>query len=337
MEDCTVVSLLQQILDDALSRRCSDVHLFTAGSHLTVQLRLAGQLIPYVELDEWGPTMMRRVKALAKMDVTESRTPQDGSFRWVNEVHAASVRVACLPTVDGEAVVLRLLPEQREPLDFSALGMTPEQSQTLHELLELHSGLLLVAGPTSSGKTTTLYTMMTQLARAGRRVVSIEDPVEQIVAACHQVEVHERLGITFESGLRALLRHDPDVIMVGEIRDGSTAETAMRASLTGHLVLSTTHADDLVGAVARLVDLGLAREMVGEAVRAVIVQRLSVSHVDLRRSRSTDVTVLRERSGIFQIYQMTRELATLISSERSWASLRLQMDSQGVRQPYDAR
>lgn len=337
MEELSVGLILQQVLNDALDTECSDVHIFTVGDELVVQYRSQGRLTQVLRVPDEGPTVLRRIKALAKMDVAESRIPQDGAFHWVSESHESSVRVASLPTIDGEAMVLRLLPKRRTSPDLSALGLSLTQAKRVGELLEAESGLLLVAGPTSSGKTTTLYAMMEQLSRMGRRVVSIEDPVEQILEDCHQLQVRERIGVTFDVGLRAALRQDPDVIMVGEIRDELTARTALRAALTGHLVLSTTHAKDLVGAVARLVDLGLERALVSEVLTGIIIQRLEKRHGTVLEDTNMGTTGLpvEERVGLFTIHSMTPELAKLFASNLSWPSVRQHISRMGQSARYE--
>ncbi|MCL6453171.1 MAG: Flp pilus assembly complex ATPase component TadA [Alicyclobacillus sp.] len=328
MEGYAVALLLQQVLDEALRRGASDVHLFTVQDRLVVQFRVGTTLEPYLQADDAGSSVIRRVKALAKMDVAETRLPQDGAFRWVTESLDAWVRAATLPTVHGEAMALRLLPSRREPLDFRLLGMTREQADTVNGLLTSRTGLVLVAGPTSSGKTTTLYAMMTQVARAGRRVISVEDPVEQVLDNCHQLEVRERIGITFDSGIKALLRHDPDVIMVGEIRDEPTAAAALRAAVTGHLVLSTTHAEDVIGAAARLADLGADRGLLAEVLQAVIVQ--SLHRVPSTDNVSCDGTGA-HRAAQFDICLMTPEIRDWIGAGVPWSTIRHRLYAQPAR------
>ncbi|QSO53307.1 Flp pilus assembly complex ATPase component TadA [Alicyclobacillus curvatus] len=332
MEALSVGLILQQVLNDALDEECSDVHIFTVGEELVVQFRRGGLLTQVLHAPQQGPTLIRKIKALARMDVAESRIPQDGAFHWVSESHESAVRVACLPTVDGEAMVLRLFPKRRTQLDLCGLGLTSSQARTVTSLLHKEAGLLLVAGPTSSGKTTTLYTMMEQLVRLGRRVVSIEDPVEQVVANCHQMQVKEHIGVTFDVGLRAALRQDPDVIMVGEIRDTATAQTALRASLTGHLVLTTTHAKDLVGAVARLVDLGLDRGLVTEAITAVIVQHIELRKPAIDAAAGVNANGLGQRQeeqsekvATFHVHEMTSALGSVLASDLSWPAVRQQL------------
>lgn len=331
MEDLSTVLLFHNIFADALRAGCSDIHLYpTKDGQVVVQFRVAGRLSLYARLEELGLDLVRRIKALSRMDVAESRLPQDGSFQWASETLSAScdVRVATLPTIYGEAMVLRLLSANHRCLTFSTLGLSESQSQTLVTLLRNGAGMVLVAGPTGSGKTTTLYTMMLQLASWGKKVVSIEDPVEMALSDCHQVEVRERTGVTFEVGLKALLRQDPDVIMVGEIRDELTAKTVLRASLTGHLVLSTTHANDIVGAAARIVDLGASRSIVGDVLRGVVIQhrKTGVPSTGIAERRNAlSNGVCHETIPAFQVQTMTEHLSRLLSSDLSWHEVRTQL------------
>jgi general secretion pathway protein E len=326
MEEWSAAHLLQQMLMDALDRGCTDVHLHSIHDALVVQFRISGQMQQYLRTEQTGQAVIRRIKALARMDVAETRLPQDGSFCWQSETQNCDIRVASVPTVHGEAVVLRLLPHQRGPVTFTSLGMTQSQSDSLDVILQSNNGMVLVAGPTGSGKTTTLYAMMLQLARWGRHVVSIEDPVEMPVPDCHQIEVREHIGVTFQTGLRALLRQDPDVIMIGEIRDEDSARVALRATLSGHMVLSTTHARDLVGAAARLVEFGLPRPLVGDVLRAVIVQEMGSQPCRQCHgqgcARCQESGIDRERIVRFELHESTPELASLIASDIAWGEVR---------------
>ncbi|RIV29156.1 hypothetical protein D2Q93_00845 [Alicyclobacillaceae bacterium I2511] len=318
------ISFLQVLLTKAVALGCSDVHLFTVGGKLQSQGRLGNSIVPLdvpLEVPD-GQSVLRRIKVLAGLDVAESRLPQDGAFHW----HAASflcdVRVATLPTVQGETAVLRLLPIQtQEENSLQSLGMSPDQIVGVRTLLERSTGLVAVAGSTGSGKTTTLYALMLELVRQGKRVVSIEDPVEQVLSGCHQVQVREKVGISFESGLRACLRHDPDVIMVGEVRDGKTAQVAVRAALTGHLVLTTTHANDFIGTAIRLADLGIPRNTIGEVLKAVVMQKLYTSRT-FRDSPPLDGMAIVKRTGVFSLNTVTPEQAEWISSDLNWVSVR---------------
>jgi general secretion pathway protein E len=330
VEDLSAVLLFHNILSEAMEKGCSDIHLYpTNDGQVAVQFRIKGQLQAYARLETLGLDLVRRVKALARMDITETRIPQDGAFQWESEALSTScdIRVATLPTIYGEAMVLRLLSARHSSLTFSALGMSEHQAHLLVSLLHGSNGMVLVAGPTGSGKTTTLYTMMLQLASWGKKVVSIEDPVEMALADCHQVEVREKTGVTFEVGLKALLRQDPDVIMVGEIRDESTARTALRAALTGHLVLSTTHAFDIVGAAARLVDFGASRSLVGEVLRGVVVQHRRGRNEPNEREAQGEYTHAPHQTGSpqFDIQTMGEPFVSWLSSGLAWQEMRNQM------------
>jgi general secretion pathway protein E len=326
MEDLSTAVLLGQILDDALLRGASDVHLHAGKYRFSAEFRVSGVLQKYISLEQNVDSVIRRIKALAHMDVTETRIPQDGSFHWESEVNECDVRVASLPTVTGEAVVLRLLIKAKGPLSFTDLGMTEAQARLVLNMLKDSTGLILVSGSTGAGKTTTLYAMMTQLARYGRHVVSIEDPVEMMISECRQMEVRERIGVTFDAGLRSLLRQDPDAIMIGEIRDEQTARVAVRAAMTGRLVLSTTHARDVVGAAARLVEFGLSRSLVGDVLTAVINQKLQpLACVDCNgeECKSCHGTgYLATRAAKFDVYPMSATLSGLIASDLSWGEVR---------------
>jgi general secretion pathway protein E len=327
VEDLSTAVLLGQFLDDALLAGASDVHLHAGQNHFTVQFRVSGALQKYMSMQQNGDSIVRRIKALAHMDVTEARIPQDGAFHWESDTNACDVRVASLPTVSGEAVVLRLLIKAKGPLSFTDLGMTEAQAKLVLNLLKDSTGLILVSGPTGAGKTTTLYAMMAQLARFGRHVVSIEDPVEMAIAECRQMEVRERIGVTFDAGLRSLLRQDPDAIMIGEIRDEQTARVAVRAAMTGRLVLSTTHAKDVVGAAARLVEFGLSRSLVGDVLAAVLNQHLfPMLCVDCKGAECKMCQgsgYLTSRTAEFDVYPMTTALSGLIASDLSWSDVRV--------------
>jgi general secretion pathway protein E len=322
MKDLSTAVLLQKVLDDAITYHATDVHLHGSREHLLIRFRVGGTVMDYLQTSESGEPMMRRIKALARMDVIENRLPQDGSFRWVTDRNSCDVRVATLPIVDGEAIVLRLLFANWVSESLTELGMTEKQADGVNKVLLSGTGLLLVAGPTGVGKTTTLYTMMAQLARMGKNVVSIEDPIERPLAECRQMEVRERLGITFEIGLKAILRHDPDAVMIGEIRDEATARVALRAALSGRLVLSTTHAKDVVGAAARLVDFGLSRSLVGDVLSAVVVQHLTRSPIQGRLSE-----LQTNPKGIidFEVELMSPQLSAMLASEMTWGELRVRL------------
>lgn len=331
VEELSAVVLLQRILDDALLRSASDVHLRHAAGLLQVAFRVDGQVEPFLTVPDPAGTVIRRVKALGRMDVSESRLPQDGAFSWHLPATddapecRCDVRAAVVPMLGGEAAVLRLLAHSGDlRQSLLEIGMTELQRDRILHMLSRPAGLILVAGATGSGKTTTLYAMLQELVGMGRRVVSIEDPVEIPMSTWQQMEVRERIGVTFDVGLRALLRQDPDAIMIGEIRDDQTARVAVRAALTGHIVLSTTHARDTVGAAVRLVDFGVARELLCEVLLGVVVQDLTVEvdhNLDPIDSEWS-VPAQRRRLASFRISEMDRELSAQMASGVSWATLR---------------
>ncbi|MDQ0188331.1 Flp pilus assembly complex ATPase component TadA [Alicyclobacillus cycloheptanicus] len=332
MEELSAVILLQRILDDAVARSASDVHLHVVEGDLNVMFRVNGGMEPFVRVPDPAGTVVRRIKALARLDVSETRVPQDGAFQWVTDAaqgeegQHCDVRVAVVPTVGGETAVLRLFVRGGAAPSLADLGLTAAQLAVVRGLLRSASGMILVAGSTGSGKTTTLYAMLQALAAEGRRVVSIEDPVEMHRPEWQQMEVRERLGVTFDVGVRAVLRQDPDVIMIGEIRDEATARAALRAAMTGHLVLTTTHAHDLVGAAARLVDLGLARESLGDVLRGVVLQALVHADCALCTGQGCDACAGtgrgNRRKAVFQIEPMDPVFAARLASGASWAELR---------------
>lgn len=335
VEELSAVIVLQRILDDAVNRGASDVHLSAAGGDLRIQFRVHGNLIPFLHVPDPLGTVVRRVKALARMDVSDTRLPQDGAFQWTTSAIDASpgrqcdVRVGIVPTVGGETAVLRLFERGASVPSLLGLGMDDQQVQRVRSLLMHNAGMVLVAGSTGSGKTTTLYAMLQELTRWGRRVVSIEDPVEIQVPDWQQMEVREHIGVTFDVGIRAILRQDPDVIMIGEVRDETTARAALRAAMTGHLVLSTTHARDLIGAAARLVDLGLPRAILGEVLCGVVVQELTRAVCPACQGAGcddcTESGYRKQRNATFQILEMDGELASLTASSEPWTAVRAQV------------
>jgi general secretion pathway protein E/type IV pilus assembly protein PilB len=274
-DDAPMARLVQHLVEEAIRRRASDIHIEPLAKRLRVRLRIDGVL---QEIDappqQVQAALVSRLKLAARMELDEKRVPQDGRIQLSVEGRAVDLRASCLPTVHGESIVLRVLESERLALDWTTLGLWPDDEALLARAVAAPDGLVLVTGPTGSGKTTTLYSCLHRLNRADRKIVTVEDPIEYQLAGINQVPVRPETGMTFAAALRALLRQAPNVIMVGEIRDRETAEIALNAAQTGHLVFSTLHTNDAPGAVARLIDLGAKPYLLAATLRAVVAQRL---------------------------------------------------------------
>ena len=275
VDEITVVKLLDRILERAVSLRASDVHIEPKDDQLDVRFRVDGVLVPQKPLPK---TMSRpltsRIKILAQMDISERRVPQDGTFALEVGDQKVNIRCSSLPTYCGEKVVLRLLADSLILTNLGTLGIKRDQLGTLMKGARASSGLILVSGPTGSGKTSTLHSILKQLEGDSLNITTLEDPIEIRSPALNQAQVNNRAGFTFSGGLRAILRQDPDVILVGEMRDLETAQIAFRASLTGHLVLSTVHTSTTVETITRLLDIGLEPYLVASSLSLVVAQRL---------------------------------------------------------------
>lgn len=270
-----VIQHVNAILSTALERGASDVHLEPGRHGLLVRLRIDGHLHDLETVDgEARSAIVSRVKIMARMDITERRLPQDGRVTVTIRGRDTDLRISTLPTMHGESTVIRLLRRDETGLDWTNLGFTPEMQESLDEILANPNGIFLVTGPTGSGKTTTLYTALKQLNSREQKLISVEDPVEIRLPGINQVQVQSEIGLDFASALRSILRQDPDIVMIGEIRDLETAEIAIRASLTGHLVLSTLHTNNAAAAITRLIEMGTPSYLVAACVRAVLSQRL---------------------------------------------------------------
>ncbi|UZK70508.1 ATPase, T2SS/T4P/T4SS family [Sphingomonas sp. S1-29] len=274
-DDSPVIRLINALLLEAIKEGASDVHVETQEKRLVVRFRIDGVLRDIVEPQRaLAPLLVSRIKVMAKLDIAEKRTPQDGRVTLRIGGHDVDARVSTIPTQHGERVVMRLLERGGMTLDLGKLGMSDRDRSVFTRLLERPHGILLVTGPTGSGKTTTLYTALTRLNDRKRNVMTVEDPIEYELAGIAQTQVNPRTDMTFARGLRAILRQDPDVIMVGEIRDQETAQTAVRSAMTGHFVLSTLHTNSAVGSVTRLIDMGVERYLLAPMVVGLCAQRL---------------------------------------------------------------
>jgi type IV pilus assembly protein PilB len=276
LKSSPAVSLVSNIIASAASKDASDIHMEPTGQGLVVRLRIDGILRELTTVPEdLRHPVISRIKVLADLDIAERRKPQDG--RVVTQIASKrlDLRISVLPTHRGEKIVIRLLDPAAPKLRFPDLGMAPSACDALSRLLERPQGMILVTGPTGSGKTTTLYAALHQLRSPGVNITTVEDPVEYMLEGANQVQVNTKAGLTFAGTLRSILRQDPNVIMVGEIRDGETAEIALKAAQTGHFVLTTVHTNDSIAAIARLIDLQVTPFLIASSVTAVLSQRLA--------------------------------------------------------------
>ncbi|MSU23440.1 MAG: type II/IV secretion system protein [Opitutus sp.] len=276
-EDASIIRFVNQVLKDAIELRASDVHLEPFEDELRIRYRIDGVLqeVPVpAQIKRFQPAIVARVKILSHLNIAEKRLPQDGRIKVRIEDAEIDIRVSIIPMLHGEAVVMRLLRQNSALRGARDLGMGERELSCLERVLQLPHGIVLVTGPTGSGKTSTLYTALNEINDSERKIITIEDPVEYQLKGVNQIQVSEKSGLTFARGLRSILRHDPDVVLIGEIRDQETAQIAVQASLTGHLVFSTLHTNDAAGALTRLVDMGVEPYLVASSLEAVLAQRL---------------------------------------------------------------
>ena len=304
--DAPVIRLINAILSEAIKDGASDIHIEPYEENLSIRFRVDGILKEKLNpSSRIAPLLNARIKVMSNLDIAERRVPQDGRMslklgeKWVD------IRVSTLPASFGERLVLRLLDKADASLDLRELGMTEEMTNDYLNQLKSTSGIILVTGPTGSGKTTTLYSGLNFLNDQTRNILTVEDPIEYALEGVGQTQVNNKVGLTFAQGFRAILRQDPDVVMVGEIRDKETAETAIQASLTGHLVLSTIHTNDSVGAITRLIDMGVEPYLLASTLKMVIAQRL-VRRLDKNNQFSG-------RVGIFEMIKIDAEIKKLIN------------------------
>lgn len=274
-DDAPIIRLLNALFTQAIKHKASDIHIETYEDRVLVRNRIDGVLQEVLEIQRAiAPLVISRVKVMAKLDIAEKRIPQDGRISLRIGGHNIDVRVSTLPSNHGERVVLRILDKQAAQLDLNILGMPQSTLKAMRQMISEPHGIILVTGPTGSGKTTSLYAMLTELNQVTRNILTIEDPIEYDLAGIGQTQVNSKVQMTFAKGLRAILRQDPDVVMIGEIRDLETAEIAIQASLTGHLVLSTLHTNSALGALTRLRDMGVESFLMSSSIVGLIAQRL---------------------------------------------------------------
>src|SRR5579862_2616332 len=302
-DEASIIRFVNQVLKDAIELRASDIHLEPFEDEFRIRYRIDGVLqdVPVPpQLKQFQPAIVSRVKILSHLNIAEKRLPQDGRIKVRIDDAEVDIRVSIIPMLHGEAVVMRLLRQNATLRGLKELDMDTRELECFRRVLQLPHGIILVTGPTGSGKTSTLYTALNEINDAVRKIITIEDPVEYQLKGVNQIQVNEKSGLTFARGLRSILRHDPDVILIGEIRDKETAEIAVQASLTGHLVFSTLHTNDAPGAVTRLVDMGVEPYLVASSLEAVLAQRLVrvlCPHCK-QADNSPTAQVLKEKLGI---------------------------------------
>ena len=371
VSDVPLVRLVNSVLFQAAEDGASDVHFEPQEDALVVRFRIDGVLHEMQRIAKrLVPGVTTRLKVLAKMDIAERRKPQDGriSLNAAAAGRMLDIRVATLPTVEGEKIVMRLLDKSRRPPTLSELGLSDDMRERMTKLITRPTGALLVTGPTGSGKSTTLFACLNQINRAEINIITVEDPVEYRLSGVNQVQINNRGGVTFAAALRSILRSDPDVVMVGEIRDGETAKISIEAALTGHLVLSTLHTNDAPGAITRLNEMGVEPFLTGAAVSGVLAQRLArklcthccemytpsvdelvAARVSPEVTAATDgmafyrkvgcprcnQTGYRGRIGIYQLLEMTEELSSLAAKKASRDEIERCALSTGMRTLWD--
>ncbi|MBM3980204.1 MAG: type II/IV secretion system protein [Planctomycetes bacterium] len=276
-QEASVVRLVNQILIEAANERASDIHVETEEKGIRIRYRIDGllqeQKLP-PEIDRFAMAIISRIKIMARLNIAEKRLPQDGRIKMKVQGREIDVRVSIIPMIHGEGIVMRLLDKGRMQFNLKAVGMLPDSYKTFKQLIDRPHGIVLVTGPTGSGKSTTLYSALNEIKDETTKIITVEDPVEYNQDGISQIQTHAKIGLTFANALRSILRHDPDVILVGEIRDVETAEMAIHASLTGHMVFSTLHTNDAPSAFTRMIDMGVEPFLVSSTVEGVMAQRL---------------------------------------------------------------
>jgi type II secretory ATPase GspE/PulE/Tfp pilus assembly ATPase PilB-like protein len=361
-EDASIITFVNQILAEAIERRATDVHFEPFEDALRVRYRVDGVLQEAIippEVRQFQPAIVSRLKILSHLDISEKRLPQDGRIKLRVSAREIDVRVSVIPMLHGEAVVLRLLDRSTTLRGLELLGMSPRDRKAFERVLDLPHGIVLVTGPTGSGKTTTLYAGLSRINDIERKIITIEDPIEYHLRGINQIQVASKAGLTFSRGLRSILRHDPDVILIGEIRDRETADIAVQASLTGHLVFSTLHTNDAPGALTRLVDMGIEPYLVASSLETVLAQRLvrlicascreafAPSEQDLgawnlgaaapkviyrgKGCRQCQGTGYHGRTGIFEVMPINEDIRGMILERNSAGEIRKVAAQQGMR------
>ena len=365
-DDAPIIRLINALLTEAVKQNASDIHIETFEKRLIVRLRTDGILREVVQPKRaLAPLLVSRIKVMAKLDIAEKRVPQDGRISLRVAGREVDIRVSTMPSSNGERVVLRLLDKRAGRLDLNVLGMQPRDLALFSELLRKPHGIILVTGPTGSGKTTSLYAGLSSINDATKNILTVEDPIEYNLEGIGQTQVNTKADMTFARGLRAMLRQDPDVVMVGEIRDLETAEIAVQASLTGHLVLSTLHTNTAIGAVTRLVDMGVEPFLLSSSLVGLLAQRLvrvlcphckeaykpDAAECDLLQIDKKNPPIIYRavgcaqckqlgylgRTGVYELVAVDDKFRELIHSRASEAELTVYARTKGPSIRYDGR
>ncbi|NLL14499.1 MAG: Flp pilus assembly complex ATPase component TadA [Fibrobacter sp.] len=357
-----VVRMVSLIFDEAVKLNVSDIHIEPSENDAVVRFRIDGMLRQYTELTKWMFTpLTSRIKILADLDIAEKRVPQDGRIRYVQNGQAFDFRVSTLPTHFGEKTVIRILKHDKSLLDLKNLGISHSELEKIYELVEKPQGMIFVTGPTGSGKSSTLFACLNRIKHKAINITTIENPIEYKLEGVNQVQINEKAGVSFAAALRSILRQDPDVILVGEIRDSETAQIAVQASQTGHLVFSTLHTNDAISAITRLKDLGIPEFLISSSLLAIIAQRLvRVLCVNCKREtemsddlkkrwtsllgtdsiprtfsapgcEACNFTGYKGRAGIFEIVSVNEKIRSMISDNISETSLRKKLRDDGFK------
>lgn len=298
-DDAPIIRLINAVLSQAIHEQASDIHIETFEKRVVIRFRVDGVMRKVLEPKrQLAPLLISRIKVMAKLDIAEKRIPQDGRISLKIAGREVDIRVSTLPATTNERIVLRLLDKQAGRLDINNLGLEQQPFQDFSKLLHAPHGIILVTGPTGSGKTTTLYSALSTLNTESRTILTVEDPIEYYLEGVGQTQVNPKTDMTFARGLRSILRQDPDVVMVGEIRDGETAHIAVQASLTGHLVLSTLHTNTAIGAIARLRDMGIEAFLLATSLIGLIAQRLVRRLCDQCKQQQPASPLAREQFGL---------------------------------------
>lgn len=325
-----VVKMVNKIISDAADSRASDIHLEIYQDEIKLRFRVDGVLYYQKQPDyKYYKEIVSRMKIMANLDIAEKRLPQDGKILFKHEDREIDIRVSIVPSVYGENVVLRLLDRSKFLFSIEDIGIETSNLKLLKTEIARKHGMILVTGPTGSGKTTTLYSMLNLINATELKVITVEDPVEYYKKGISQVEVNPKIGLDFASALKSFLRHDPDVIMVGEIRDRETAEIAIRAALTGHLVLSTLHTNDSVATIVRLLDMGIPEYLVAATVNLIVAQRLV-------RVYGKGKKEFQGRQGIFEFLKMDDELRKHIINSESAEEIKKYLKTKGMKTLKDS-